>query len=211
MDVPPPIYAAPAYTGSVVLDVQCFKDDANRYVVKEACAVDVDTGAVLLHHIARPPYPRDQLSADKQRECEWLTRCYHGLDWRHGDIAYPALLDKLRACLHRRYAVYVKGEEKRDFVLDNLVPADANVRELGEIGCGSLDYAANTVRCRHHKSATHRCALNNCVVLRTWMVATAAAAASATTAATATVATSRAYCCCCCCFRNPPPPPPSPQ
>jgi len=131
MDVPPPIYAAPAYTGSVVLDVQCFKDDANRYVVKEACAVDVDTGAVLLHHIARPPYPRDRLSVDKQRECEWLSRCYHGLDWRQGDIDYSTLLDKLRACLHRRYAVYVKGEEKRDFVLDNLVPADANVRELG--------------------------------------------------------------------------------
>jgi hypothetical protein len=185
-DIPPPIFTEPAaeaatsqcHHGSVVLDLQWFRDSDNDILLKEVCLVDVATGTLLFHHIVRPPFNFCLLTPERQRENNWLTRHCHGLEWYQGEIAYVALLDKLRTELAGRPVVYVKGREKRDFVRNRLLfTANATtVVDMGDLGCGSLNGplapAYPNLRCRHHKSASSRCALTHCTVLRNWLMLT---------------------------------------
>ena len=173
------------HTGSVdavILDVQCFKDNTNDLLLKEVSVVEVNSGTILLHHIAKPPFDRDSLTEEKLRESYWLTKHCHGLEWDRGDIPYYVLMDKLRTCLTRRTLVYVKGSEKKEFVQRNFIidPVTTTVVDMSDLGCGSLTstsnlLSTNVVRCGQHKRrGTHkRCALANCTVLRGWLFLTA--------------------------------------
>ena len=169
----------PLHRSAVLLDIQCFKDNNNDYLLKEASVVNVNTGTLLLHHIARAPFDRDLLSEDKLRESYWLTKHCHGLDWNRGDISYYLLMDKLRSCLARRSIIYVKGSQKKDFVQRHLVTDSTLtvVIDMSDIGCGSLESTNNllsstSIRCGRHKSEQSRCALTNCIVLRSWLLLT---------------------------------------
>lgn len=160
----------------VVLDIQCFKDNNNEYIVKEVCVLDITTNTILLHHIVKPPCDRDFLSAAKQRETYWLTKHCHGLEWDQGDIKYYTLIDKLRVCLHNRSIIYVKGLQKKRYVLKYLVTntnSTVNVIDVFEIGCQSLNTVFNTtdnqIRCIKHKTVRHKCALSNCTLLKAWI------------------------------------------
>lgn len=167
----------------VILDIQCFKDNNSKFIVKEASVLEVDTGTLLLHHIAQAPYARDVLTQDKLRESYWMSKHCHGLEWDQGDIPYHVLLDKLRSCLANRTLIYVKGVEKQDFVYQNLLTpaygyADTEVVDMMDIGCGSLAsigniLSHNVLRCGRHKNTTTRCALANCTLLRSWLLLTA--------------------------------------
>lgn len=179
-------------TGTVVFDIQCFKDNNNEYIVKEVCVLDVTKGVILLHHVAGPPFDRSAcMDKNKRRESHWLTKHYHGLEWGQGDIAYHVLMDKLCECLAQQSTVYMKGEEKKVFVTKNLLPQGEDevdgyvtsaqtikVIDMCELGCTALDalhnpmLAANLIRCNNHKKPTHLCALSNCLLLRGWLLTT---------------------------------------
>lgn len=164
-------------SAAVVLDIQCFQDNNNEYLVKEASVVEISTGTLLLHHIARAPFDRDLLLETKLRETYWLTKHCHGLDWNRGDISYHALMDKLRCCLKQRSVVYVKGLQKKEFVQRHLVTTTDStlVIDMTDIGCNSLQgnlLSSTSIRCGRHKSDQHRCALANCINLRSWLVMT---------------------------------------
>jgi len=180
-------------TVPVVLDIQCFTDDNNEFIVKEASVLDVTTGTLLLHHIARPPFDRDHLSDDKLRESYWQTKHCHGLTWNQGDIPYYVLIEKLRACLRHRSTVYVKGLKKKQYVSRHLVEGvvappmtlsqiniapETEIVDMADIGCSSLATIGNLlsisqIRCGHHKSTRHRCALANTSMLRGWLMLSA--------------------------------------
>jgi len=165
---------------SVVVDFQCFNDNANEFIIKEASVLDVTSGILLLHHIAKAPFDRDYLTDDKLRESYWQTKHCHGLDWDQGDILYHVLIDKLTCCLENRSIVYVKGLKKKQFVKDILLRDVSSVMvvDLGDIGCSSLAtinnlLSINQTRCSHHKSAQNRCALGNVTLLRSWILMSA--------------------------------------
>lgn len=185
---------------TVVLDLQCFKNNRNEFIVKEACVMDIGSGTILLHHVAELSFDQYRfLSKEKQRENRWLTKYYHGLDWNIGDISYHELVDRLFECLAQCSVIYVKGTEKKTFVMKNLIPAPRGVDEVDslltstksiyspplvidmtDIGCGSILKINNSallsvskVRCNQHKSARHWCALSNCTLLLNWLLATA--------------------------------------
>lgn len=183
-------------SSSVVLDLQCFTDNHNEFIVKEACVLDVSRGTILLHHIAEPPFDQDRyLTREKQRERYWLTNHYHGLEWNSGDIPYNQIMNKLIECLSQHSVIYVKGIEKKMFVLKCLTGSDEvdtkttstetiysssttpRVIDMNDIGCNSIDSIGRTslskVRCNHHKSTRHCCALSNCILLRNWLLVTA--------------------------------------
>lgn len=165
-------------SSKVVLDFQSFKDDNNEFVVKEATVIDVSTGTVLFHRLARPPYDRALLSEAKRQENRWLTKRYHGLEWNVGDTPYVETMEKLRTCLDGRCTVYVKGLEKKRFVENKLITySDTKVIDLSELGCGSLATVTcsspGTFRCARHGSADMRCALANCTYLRGWLLRSA--------------------------------------
>lgn len=188
---------------SVILDIQCFRNNRNEFIVKEATILEVYTGTILFHHVAKlsPSMLDDNnepLTEAKQRENKWLTKNYHGLNWTKGDTPYDVMLSKLQERLANRYIIYVKGSEKKMFVLNHLLtasstdcfdevdstssPSQPAVMDLGDIGCESLSSLKSnftpvtigfTLRCNHHKSTTHQCALTNCILLRNWLINTA--------------------------------------
>ena len=168
----------------VVLDIQCFQDNTDEYIVKEVCVVDINSDTLLLHHIVGPPPPCDYvMTAKKRRETYWLTKHCHGLEWHQGanDIQYAALFDKLRTCLHNRSVIYVKGLKKKQFVEKYLLVKESaatttRVIDMHDIGCQSLDkvlsppqLSVSLLRCGQHKSARHKCALANCTLLKAWL------------------------------------------
>jgi len=159
----------------VVLDMQCFNDNSNEYIVKEVCVVELNTDTLLLHHIVKPPCEREILNLVKQRESYWVTKHCHGLEWDQGDIKYYPLIDKLRVLLHNRSMIYVKGEQKKSYVLKYLFPnanSSSIVVDVFDIGCPSLSNpvtADNQLRCAKHKSVRHKCALFNCTLLKAWI------------------------------------------
>lgn len=164
-------------TSAVVLDMQCFKDNTNEFILKEVTVVEVDTGVLLLHHIACSPYTRAQLSAEKQRESGWLSKHCHGLTWGQGDIEYSVLVQRLQDCLAYRSAVYVKGTAKKDYVQRYLTSSSSNttVIDASDLGCESLYLLSGplttttTLQCNQHRTLQSRCALQNCVNLRNWL------------------------------------------
>lgn len=110
---------------NVVLDFQCFKNNQNEFIVKEACVLEVSTGSILFHHVAELPHYTQShfLNKARQRECRWLTDNYHGLDWSSGDMPFINLMEKLRELLsHQCSTIYVKGLEKRKYVETDLLP-----------------------------------------------------------------------------------------
>lgn len=160
----------------IIVDIQCFKDNQNEYTLKEVCVLEADTGVLLMHHIAKPPYDRSELSDEKLRESYWLTKHCHGLRWEFGDIPYYELFNKLTDCISKRPTVYVKGFEKKEYLKRHHVMdfVTTNVIDIGAIGCESITsinnlMSTNVLRCRNHKSINSRCALTNCVAIRGWL------------------------------------------
>ncbi|CAH1968779.1 unnamed protein product [Acanthoscelides obtectus] len=63
---------------SVVLDVQGFKIENNKFLAKEFCAYD---GVRLCHYIFKAPFPWDLLPPPLKIQAKWLTDNYHGYCW----------------------------------------------------------------------------------------------------------------------------------
>jgi hypothetical protein len=161
---------------SVVLDIQCYKDNNNSFIIKEIAAIDVETGSLLLHHIVCPPYDRKLLTAEKLRESYWLEKYYHGLEWGQGDIVYQVLLNKVKLLFTSVSHVFVKGEEKASFI-KSILPRQCTVIDLECLHCQSLDvlnslFTKDTLRCSNHKAVDHKCALSNSLNLRKWYLIT---------------------------------------
>lgn len=169
-------------SSSVVIDIQCFKDNDNEFIIKEATVMDLMTGSLLLHNIALPPYDRSVLSDDRLRESYWASKHCHGLEWEQGDIPYHVLMDRLRACLSQRKVIYVKGLEKKRFIknhlLSNLLLPRPSVIDIAVYGCQSLTtigtlLSADTIRCGQHKNShKDRCSLAHTGVMRSWLLLT---------------------------------------
>ena len=196
----------------VIVDIQCFKDDQNEYILKEVCVLEAESGILLMHHIVKPPYDRAELSDEKLRESYWLTKYCHGLQWDQGDIPFYKLLCKLTDCLANRSIVYVKGREKKEYIKRNHVTHynTTNVIDVTAIGCGSIDsinnlMSTNILRCCNHKSSSTdtRCALTNCVAIRGWLLLTTRVSEDETKDSTsAAAAASDSETCFCSCFRS---------
>lgn len=162
------------YHQRVLLDVQCFKDNVNNFIIKEVAAINIDHGTLLFHHIASPPCDFSTLSIDKQRENKWLTRSFHGLPWNSGDIPYTDLVEKLCNLLYTSKTVFVKGLEKRQFIR-SLARLSCDIIDLTSLGCYSLTHLSETcikdsLKCNNHKSLDYRCALSNAINLRKWYI-----------------------------------------
>lgn len=159
----------------IVLDIQCFKNNLNSFIIKEATAISLESGTILFHHIVCPPHDKGLLSQDKLRECCWLSKYFHGLDWHVGDTPYDVILEKIKDLFNKSPStvlLLVKGCEKADYI-KSIVPNYCNVVDLDSLGCQSLDslnnlFTIDTLRCCHHKSVNHRCSLSNSVSLRKW-------------------------------------------
>lgn len=156
----------------VIMDIQCFKNNFNEFIIKEVTGIDMESGCLLFHHIAKPPFSHSLLSREKIKEINWLTNNHHGLEWEDGDIDYDTLFKIIKTNLTTTYTVLVKGCEKRQFI-QTFVPEGCTVVDLDSVGCDSLKslnnlYTDETLRCIHHRQVKHMCSLSNSLNMRRW-------------------------------------------
>jgi hypothetical protein len=103
-----------------VVEFQAFKDNDNKFIIKELAVVGDSIKCQILF---KPPYSITQLDDKMRRTARWLTR-HHGIRWDDGCIAYnESLITTLCAPFK---TIYTKGREKAEFLRE----FHPNVREI---------------------------------------------------------------------------------
>lgn len=160
----------------VFVDMQGFKSNSNKFIVKEFAAL---TKNIQFHDIIKSPCPLIYLDANHQKQINWLTRNYHGLEWNHGFINISELRRTIIPIFDNK-TVYIKGVEKKQW-LQQILGYDSHICEiinLETFGCAvqlnknNQDIYRNFHACKNHKASNHQnnchCAFRNVLILRNW-------------------------------------------
>ena len=115
-----PIMAVPTF-----VDLQGFIVD-ERFVVKEVAALQ--TGTILSHYIFGSSMPQYLLMKSDKSSIRWLVAKHHELRLEDGDVPYSmvkqlitkAVADAIDEEDNVSHIVYVKGLQKRDWLVDFL-------------------------------------------------------------------------------------------
>lgn len=98
---------------NLVLDVQGFKRENNKFMAKELAAYD---GERICHFVFKAPFPFDMLSLDLQKQARWLTDNHHGIQWNSGSIPFHLFNKIIEELSFPADRVYVKGREKATYL-----------------------------------------------------------------------------------------------
>lgn len=150
---------------TAIVDVQGFKTEANKFVLKEIAILCSDK---LQMFLIKPPFPFYDLTKQERRQVAWIER-NRKICWGEGFIPYSnyqyLILDLLRD-----KCIYIKGLEKVLW-LKNILNNN-NVINLEDKGCPSLPslydqykYSEDLYSCIYHSSI---CALKNVLCLKKW-------------------------------------------
>lgn len=121
-----------------ILDIQGFKSVNNEYIVKELAIVSTDESVYELQ-LFKPPCDFNELPDHLQKQVVWLENQFHGLFWSSGTRNYNELKDVIRG-LNLNGVIYVKGIEKKEFVMKVLSPDVAiNIVNIEDMNCPNLD------------------------------------------------------------------------
>lgn len=150
-----------------IIDIQGFKDNRNEFIVKEIAVTRTDGCFFLRHWIVKPPYNFKTLSPEYRRQANFNTHCYHGIPWDEGRASFNYVKRQLEVLLSFK-RVFVKGQEKRDFL--QRILKNARVEDLDQIP--SLKkltsrYVSNI--CYYHKFDNFVCALENVFKIQTYL------------------------------------------
>lgn len=147
---------------SYILDFQGFKDENNKFILKEVAVMDIKN-LKLLHWFVRQPYPLSKLSPAAQRQARFNSRFYHGIPFNYGNAPFYYIKKKLIKVLSHN-TVYVKGSEKKDFLQEMF--KEAKFEDLTNFpSLKLLRSRFNNYNCSFHSSNQmcpfFSCALNN--------------------------------------------------
>lgn len=154
-----------------IVDVQGFKTAYNGFVVKELAVVSLGEDVQPIVYLFEPPHDWNFLAARYKSENSWLTRNYHGLDWRDGEVPYDEFENILKSSVRSANKVYVKGLEKVKW-LENIIPKVCNIEALD---CPSLAklHEKNNEPCSNHNRKVCRdsnCAARNVIAVKKWLL-----------------------------------------
>lgn len=154
-------------------DLQGFKDNANKFIVKEIAII---TSAATFHKIVKTsPFIFSNLDEVHRKQARWLTRRHHGLEWSQGSITFRKLRKKLNEILNGKI-FYVKGCEKIQW-LQEILSAERALCEINDIesvfhtfSTQSESIAKEIPICNEHKALKSgtccHCALQNALILK---------------------------------------------
>lgn len=152
---------------SAIVDVQGFKSEDNRFILKEIAILCNDQLQVFLF---KPPYPYYKLSETERLQVVWIER-NRRIKWNEGFISYSNHEDIITNILNDKY-IYTKGLEKLDWI--KKMTKNSKVYNLEDKGCPKLmdlyeQYkSSNEVfNCIYHPTI---CALKNVTCLRKWCI-----------------------------------------
>ena len=138
-----------------------------KFIVKEVAVLR--KGAILSHHIFTSPMSWDFLTKSEKGYVSLLRAHHHGLQWKDGMIPHSMVKRLITMVVigveeddDNKALVYVKGCEKREWlvdILDNddltIATLDADYEDIDSLN--NLD-VTNTLRCGQHIKS---CALQN--------------------------------------------------
>lgn len=135
----------------LVLDVQGFKVENNRFTPKELAAYD---GKKICHFLFKRPFNLNQLPPHLAKEANWLMQNHHYLPWYKGYTPIHKFSDIIKDITEEVDHVYVKGREKAEYIRKySLKP----VMELDE----NPTIQPGEPQCSHHSKSPSICALTN--------------------------------------------------
>lgn len=142
--------------GTAVVEFHGFKDNSNRFVVKELAVVGKHFQA---HLVFKSPYEESLLNSKMLRTARWLTRHFHFMKWdTQQGIPYDEEL--IRALCSPFSALYTKGGEKVKFLSE----FHFNVHEIKE-PCTQSFVPKVTCLLAQHNEYRGKCALRSAKVL----------------------------------------------
>lgn len=159
------------------VDLQGFKSNTNRFVVKE---IAILTRNITFHDIIKStPTTFSELDTAHKKQVKWLTYNFHGLKWDRGSITLQDLRKKIVSILNGKVA-YVKGENKLKW-LQQILGFNIRICQIVDIeplNC-ALSLSINNGStyhkfqiCKEHIAINHgkrcHCALKNVLVLDNW-------------------------------------------
>lgn len=136
---------------NIVIDVQGFKIENNKFIAKELAAYD---GCHITHYIFKQPFEMKLLPPDVQREVVWLMKNHHCIPWSEGFTPLYKFSNIIKSLTSKSGSVYVKGAEKANILRRYSYKP---VIELDEQPPLQPDKA----KCFFHKKENCFCALTN--------------------------------------------------
>lgn len=156
-----------------IVDLQGFKNNFNHFIVKE---IAVLTKNIKFHDVIKSSCEFNELNASAKKSVEWLIKFHHRIAWDDGYITADELQKTLAPVLKNKI-VYVKGKEKKAWLLHIMSPMEnLLIKDMEELGC-NLNLSnrnqipeESTMTCARHKKMleAHVCALRNAVKLKLW-------------------------------------------
>lgn len=135
----------------LILDIQGFKAEKNKFIVKELAAYN---GHKTAHYIFKPPFSIKLLPPDLEKQAEWLTHNYHGIDWSEGCTPYFNFGKIIRELTECEESIFVKGKEKASYIKEY---SSRPVYELEE----RPPLQFSEPRCFYHLKSKCMCSLSN--------------------------------------------------
>lgn len=155
------------------VDLQGFKCENNRFIVKEICLIS-NTDETEHLYIVKPPFHYNKLPLTYKKQARWLSNNFHGFDWKDGFISFRKAKNLLLSVLPKSGAIIlVKGEEKKkwiDKILKCRVVCDFVIYNIEDLGYNYVyTEDSNNVHCKYHSEA-FICAYQNARNIKQWFV-----------------------------------------
>jgi hypothetical protein len=135
----------------LIIDMQGFKDERNRYIPKELAAFD---GNQLSHYVFKKPYPLSFLSRDLHKQATWLMKNHHHIDWNSGFTPLHHFSSIMEHLTKETQFVYVKGGEKADYIRRYSKQPVIEINEQPSL-------RPSIPKCFNHSKSPTMCALSN--------------------------------------------------
>lgn len=139
----------------LVLDVQGFKAENNRFIPKELAMYD---GSKIAHFVFKQPFDLHQLPPHLIKEANWLMTNHHCIPWYQGYTSINKFDDIIKELTENVEKVYVKGKEKCKYIRKHCLK---HVIELDE----SLVLQKEEPKCWCHSKSSGICAVTNVYIL----------------------------------------------
>lgn len=149
-----------------IVDVQGYKTDENKFILKELAIVNNDQLQV---YLVKPPFPFYNLSAMEKKHVKWIEKNRRIL-WNDGYITYEQCIVDIRKFLSCDKDIYCKGSEKVTWI--NAILGRNDVKNLEDVHCPNLLSLYEKYKlCNCIYSCTSHptiCALKNVTCLKKW-------------------------------------------
>lgn len=152
---------------AAIVDVQGFKDQHNKFIVKELAILSSEDK--LQHFIFQPPFKFEDLTPKIKKQVFWLKHNLHGFGWHDGYVPYHYLYTVVTPLLAEKN-IYVKGLEKKEWLKDFLGDGVTIWNIEDELNCPKLSWLRflhTEFSCLNHKG---QCALQNVFTIRKFLV-----------------------------------------